>query len=94
MLNLIERRREIVRLTESKEKVDVDELAEQFGVSTVTIRNDLNGLSAKGLIVRSARWSRGKHPPDSRAFGSGEIQRAPVRKATTGTGCGGLDWVR
>ena len=53
MLSLIERRGEIVRLTESNEKVDVGQLAKQFGVSTVTIRNDLNALSARGLVVRS-----------------------------------------
>ena len=53
MLNLIERRQEIVRLTESKERVDVESLAKQFDVSAVTIRNDLNALSARGLVVRS-----------------------------------------
>ena len=53
MLNLIERRKEIVRLIEENEKVDVPALAERFGVSAVTIRNDLNALSAKGLVVRS-----------------------------------------
>ena len=53
MLSLIERRSEIVQLTESNDRVDVEALAQQFGVSTVTIRNDLKALSAKGLIVRS-----------------------------------------
>ena len=53
MLNLIERRKEIVRLTETAGKVDVDALAGRFGVSTVTIRNDLNALSTRGLVVRS-----------------------------------------
>ncbi|MDE0005893.1 MAG: transcriptional repressor AgaR [Rhodospirillaceae bacterium] len=53
MLNLIERRKEIVRLTETNERVDVEALAKQFAVSAVTIRNDLNALSAKGLVVRS-----------------------------------------
>ena len=53
MLNLIERRGEIVQLTESNERVDVESLARRFGVSTVTIRNDLKALSAKGLVVRS-----------------------------------------
>ena len=53
MLSLIERRKEIVRLTESNQRVDVETLARQFDVSTVTIRNDLNALSAKGLVVRS-----------------------------------------
>ena len=53
MLSLIERRKEIVSLTETVGKVDVEALAGQFGVSTVTIRNDLNALSSKGLVVRS-----------------------------------------
>lgn len=53
MLSLIERRKEIVSLTETVGKVDVEALAGQFGVSTVTIRNDLNALSNKGLVVRS-----------------------------------------
>ena len=53
MLNLIERRKEIVRLTEENEKVEVAALAQRFGVSAVTIRIDLNALHAKGLVVRS-----------------------------------------
>ena len=53
MLSLIERRKEIVRQTEAKGKVDVEALANQFAVSTVTIRNDLNALSAKGWVVRT-----------------------------------------
>ena len=53
VLNLIERRKEIVRLTEMNDRVDVEALAKQFAVSAVTIRNDLNALSAKGLVVRS-----------------------------------------
>ena len=53
MLTLIERRSEIVRLTESNGRVDVEDLARQLKVSTVTIRNDLNALSNKGLVVRA-----------------------------------------
>ena len=53
MPSLIERRSEIVRQTESRGKVKVEELARQLKVSQVTIRNDLNALSSKGLIVRS-----------------------------------------
>ncbi len=52
-MNLIERRKEIVRLTEENEKVEVAALAKRFGVSAVTIRIDLNALNAKGLVVRS-----------------------------------------
>ena len=44
MLNTIERRHEIVQLVCKQERVQVPELAQLFGVSTVTIRNDLNAL--------------------------------------------------
>ena len=53
MLSLIERRSEIVRQTESKGKVGVEELARLLNVSQVTIRNDLNALNSKGLVVRA-----------------------------------------
>lgn len=53
MTSVMERRKQIVSLTESEGKVDVDSLAEQFGVSKVTIRNDLNALSNRRLVVRS-----------------------------------------
>ncbi len=53
MFSTMERRREIVRLTESNRHVSVKSLARQFAVSAVTIRNDLNALSARRLIVRS-----------------------------------------
>jgi len=50
---LINRREQIVRQAQADGKVYVESLAEQFGVSTVTIRNDLNALSDRGLVVRS-----------------------------------------
>ncbi len=53
MPSLIERRKEIVNRAESEGRVDVKELARMFEVSEVTIRNDLNALSARGLVVRS-----------------------------------------
>jgi|TARA_B110000914_G_scaffold212705_1_gene213905 DeoR family transcriptional regulator of aga operon len=53
MLTVIERRQKIVEETNELGKVDVFELAKKYLVSTVTIRNDLNGLDKKGLIVRS-----------------------------------------
>jgi|TARA_B110000902_G_scaffold231279_1_gene273408 DeoR family transcriptional regulator of aga operon len=53
MLTTIERRLEIVEKTNDVGKVDVAELAKKYLVSTVTIRNDLNNLSEKGLVVRS-----------------------------------------
>ncbi len=53
MPSLIERRKEIVRIAESEGRVDVDALSRMFQVSEVTIRNDLNALSSRGLVVRS-----------------------------------------
>ncbi|WP_206483428.1 transcriptional repressor AgaR [Thalassotalea sp. G2M2-11] len=62
MLSTIERRQEIVLLTEKKGNVSVKELAETFNISTVTIRNDLNELNRLGLLVRS----RGGAVPSNR----------------------------
>ncbi|WP_286272454.1 transcriptional repressor AgaR [Thalassotalea hakodatensis] len=62
MLSTIERRQEIVLLTEKKGNVSVKELAENFNISTVTIRNDLNELNRLGLLVRS----RGGAVPSNR----------------------------
>lgn len=53
LLNTIERQHEIVRLTNTKGKVAVIELAQRFGVSEVTIRSDLAVLDAKKLLIRS-----------------------------------------
>ncbi len=53
MLSTIERRQEIVNETNKLGKVDVAELAEKYQVSTVTIRNDLNSLDKKNLVIRS-----------------------------------------
>lgn len=53
MPSTIERRHEIVLMTEDVGKVSVKELAEKFEISTVTIRHDLNELHKLGLIVRS-----------------------------------------
>jgi DeoR family transcriptional regulator of aga operon len=52
-LNTIERQQEIVRLTNELGKVSVIELAQRFGVSEVTIRNDLTILDQKRLLLRS-----------------------------------------
>lgn len=53
MLSTIERRHEIVMMTEQLGSVSVKALAEKFEISTVTIRHDLNELNKLGLIVRS-----------------------------------------
>lgn len=48
-----ERQREIVRLLEERQVVHIGDLAEQFGVSEVTIRRDLKTLQSKHNIERT-----------------------------------------
>ena len=50
---LTEREREIVRLLAEDANVPVAALADRLGVSTVTVRSDLNNLAQKGVIVRT-----------------------------------------
>jgi DeoR family transcriptional regulator of aga operon len=49
----VDRRNEIVRLVNKNGRAKVEELSQHFGVSTVTIRNDLNYLEERGLIHRA-----------------------------------------
>jgi DeoR family transcriptional regulator of aga operon len=48
-----ERRRKILEALERSERVTVQELVRQFGVSAVTVRKDLDALTEAGAIVRS-----------------------------------------
>jgi len=48
-----ERRRRILELLDEQERVTVENLADHFDVSTVTIRGDLDELAERGTLVRS-----------------------------------------
>lgn len=50
--NLVERRREILKRLKSQGQVFIDELSHDFSVSEVTIRNDLEQLEKKHLLIR------------------------------------------
>jgi len=52
-LMIEERRRKIREMVEAKGSVTVDELAESFGLSKVSIRSDLRLLDSMGVLVRS-----------------------------------------
>ena len=52
-LYLEERRREILQLVNQAGRVSVGELSQQFGVSEVTIRADLQALAERNLMIRS-----------------------------------------
>jgi DeoR family transcriptional regulator of aga operon len=48
-----ERRRRIMERLETQERVTVNELARDFGISAVTIRGDLDALAEVGALIRS-----------------------------------------
>lgn len=52
-MDRLERINKIMELLKEKNKMDVKELSKIFSVSDVTIRKDLNYLSAKGLVIKS-----------------------------------------
>jgi DeoR family transcriptional regulator, aga operon transcriptional repressor len=47
-----ERRRRLLALVRARGFLSITGLGEHFGVSTVTIRNDLDGLAERGYVVR------------------------------------------
>jgi len=49
----VERRLYILKLLEKNEKVNVNTLSKQFGVSEVTIRKDLRHLEKKNMLIRA-----------------------------------------
>lgn len=52
-MNGYERKIEIVRQLEEKGKVNINQLAEAFEVTKVTIRSDIDSLETRGLLVRT-----------------------------------------
>jgi DeoR family transcriptional regulator, aga operon transcriptional repressor len=48
-----ERRRRILEMLDTQERVTVEELVDRFGVSAVTIRGDLDALADLAALVRS-----------------------------------------
>lgn len=51
--NTVERRMRIVQMLSGQDQVFVKDLSEEFGVSEVTIRNDLEQLESKKLLIRA-----------------------------------------
>ena len=47
-----ERRTEITAVARGEGRVRVNDLAHRFGTSAVTVRNDLNALYQRGLVLR------------------------------------------
>lgn len=53
MISTAQRRLEIVELTQEQGQVSINDLCATYGVSAVTIRNDIRELHSKGLLVQS-----------------------------------------
>ncbi len=49
----VDRRLQILKLLEEKDQVHVFDLSRMFNVSEVTIRNDLDQLEKKNLLIRA-----------------------------------------
>jgi DNA-binding LacI/PurR family transcriptional regulator len=68
-----ERRDHIVRALRSRGAVTVNELAVELGVSTMTVRRDINALAARGLLTRvhgGATLPDPWHDPGRRTIGA------------------------
>lgn len=52
-MNINERRKQILDLIKTKQKIDIEELTPMFNVSLMTIRRDLNQLEKEGLLIRT-----------------------------------------
>lgn len=55
---------QILEMVTSEKKIEVTQLAERLGVSTVTMRKDLDALQARGLIVREHGYAILANPND------------------------------
>ena len=60
--NTLERRSQIVELLNQRNDISVSELSKRFGVSEVSIRNDLSKLEMKGVLIRTRGGAITKQP--------------------------------
>ena len=60
--NTLERRSQIVELLNQRNDISVVELSKRFGVSEVSIRNDMAQLEKKGLLIRTRGGAIAKQP--------------------------------
>ena len=58
-----ERHRNILATLETKDRVMVEELAERYQISAVTVRADLDTLADAGALVRTHGGRCSKHRP-------------------------------
>jgi DeoR family transcriptional regulator of aga operon len=78
-LLLEERRRQILDLLQEHGRVTVDELAERFATSTVTIRADLKDLATEGALLRTHRGALVRRDNDDLSIAVKETLRHPEK---------------
>lgn len=61
---MAKRDNQILDILTSEQRVEVAELSRRLGVSEVTVRKDLDGLQAKGLVVREHGFATLSNPND------------------------------
>lgn len=85
--NTVERRKKIMSLLSEKDMIYVPKLSDLFNVSEVTIRNDLEQLEKKGMLIRArggaikietGRYSDAKQTEKSR---SNYLEKSKIGKA-------------
>lgn len=75
------RRRQIQALVQKEGVAHVDELAKRFGVSEVTIRNDLTKLAKTGELVRDRGGALAPEQPQKVTQLLGVAQRSAINRA-------------
>jgi len=76
--NTVERRLKILQKLSINDQVFVNELSSEFGVSEVTIRNDLEQLESKNLLIRARGGAMSAHQTVSYDLQLGEKHKLNV----------------
>ncbi|HSN12045.1 MAG TPA: DeoR family transcriptional regulator, partial [Propionibacteriaceae bacterium] len=63
----MDRRSQMLEYVIERERVDVNELSERYGVSQVTVRKDLDQLERNGLVRREHGYAVAIAPDDLRS---------------------------
>jgi len=80
-LDVISRKDAILDLLRVQDRVDVDQLAHHFEVSTQTIRSDLRDLAGAGLVARTHGGARRVHSASNRDYNERRKLNAAEKEA-------------
>lgn len=86
---LVERRQEIVEAVGKADKLTVAQLSERFGVSEVTVRQDLQALHDQGFLLRTRGGAVSSNKMPEMSFDMRQQQNAAM-KARFGKAAAGL----